>query len=430
MKLQVFVPHFAPDNAPTGSVMTAIVGGLVELGHEIEIVTSLPWYRETRIEDGWGGKLARIETTPWGQIRRLHPFPTDKANIPARALAFGGFTGLAAAYGAASKFPADIVLAMSPPITLGYAGWCSARRRGVPFVFNIQDVFPDVAIELGVLKGKQAIRFFKAMERNLYGISDAVTVLSDDLADNVRGKIAGGDSGSEPSAEKVRIIPNFVDTDAISATAPGDPANTYRQEFGLTDKTVVMYAGNVGFSQSLELLLDAARTFADRSDVVFVINGNGSARPSLEADASGLRNVRFVDYQPIDRLPEVLAAADVHLVPLKRGLARSSVPSKFYSILAASRPVLASVDIGTELANLIESTNCGIAVEPENSEAFSDALRVLLDDPVRRRTAGEAGRSFVESWISPLGVAEQYSALFDELITNREIGSPATLFTP
>ena len=408
MKLQIFVPHFAPDNAPTGAVMTAIVGGLVEIGHEVEIVTSLPWYRETKIEAGWAGKLARIEKTDWGQIRRLHPFPADKANIPARALAFGGFTGLAAAYGAASKFPADAVLAMSPPITLGYAGWCSAKRRGVPFVFNIQDVFPDVAIELGVLKGKQAIRFFQAMERNLYNLSDAVTVLSDDLADNVRAKIA-------PGGSKVRIIPNFVDTEAIKATPAGDPTNSYRQEFGLLDKTVVMYAGNVGFSQSLELMLEAARSLADRLDVMFVINGNGSGRAAFEADAADLPNITFVDYQPVERLPEVLAAADVHLVPLKRGLARSSVPSKFYSILAASRPVLASVDPGTELANLIESTDCGIAVEPENSAAFTAALAKLLDDPAMRKSAGESGRAFVESWISPLGVAEQYSALFEEL---------------
>lgn len=415
MKLQIYVPHFAPDNAPTGAVMTAIVGGLVEIGHEIEIVTSLPWYRETQIEQGWGGKLARIEKTEWGQIRRLHPFPTNKANVPARALAFGGFTGLATAYGTASKFPADAVLAMSPPITLGYAGWSSAKRRGVPFVFNIQDVFPDVAIELGVLKGKQVIRFFQAMERHLYGIADAVTVLSDDLAANVHAKIA-----NPADRQKVRIIPNFVDTDAIQPTSAGDPANTYRSEFGLKDKTVVMYAGNVGFSQSLELMLSAARSLLDRTDVVFVINGNGSARPAFEKDAADLPNVRFIDYQPVERLPEVLAAADVHLVPLKRGLARSSVPSKFYSILAASRPVLASVDAGTELANLIASTGCGIAVEPEDPTAFTAALRTLLDDPARRKQAGESGRSFVESWISPLGVAEQYSELFAELTSKQK----------
>ena len=416
MKLQIFVPHFAPDNAPTGAVMPAIVDGFAELGHEIEIVTSLPWYRETAIEEGWGGKLARLEKTEWGQIRRLHPFPTDKANIPARALAFGGFTGLAASYGVTSSFSADVVLAMSPPITLGYAGWLSAKRRGVPFVFNIQDVFPDVAIELGVLKGKRAIRFFQAMERNLYGLADAVTVLSDDLADNVRGKLA------QPfgKSTNVRIIPNFVDTDAIRPTPAGDPENSYRHEFGLTDKTVVMYAGNVGFSQSLDLMLGAARSLQSREDVVFVVNGNGSARDGFERDAQDLSNIRFIDYQPVERLPEVLAAADVHLVPLKRGLARSSVPSKFYSILAAGRPVLASVDPGTELANLIESTGCGIAVEPDDPEAFVGALVRLLDDASLRQRSGEAGRSFVESWISPLGVAEQYSELFAELRGEQE----------
>lgn len=413
MKLQIFVPHFAPDYAPTGSVMTAIVGGFAELGHEMEIVTSLPWYRETRIEDGWGGKVARLEKTAWGQIRRLHPFPADKGNIPARALAFGGFTTLAAGYGTGSTFAADAVLAMSPPLTLGYAGWTSAKRRNVPFVFNIQDVFPDVAVELGVLKGPKVIGFFERMEKHLYGLADAVTVLSNDLADNVGQKVG------DQHRSKVRVIPNFVDTEAIAVTSPGDTSNSYRTEFGLAGKLVVMYAGNVGFSQSLELALGAAESFVDRTDVVFVINGNGSARPDLERQAAHLPNVRFIDYQPVERLGEVLAAADVHLVPLKRGLAHSSVPSKFYSILAAARPVLASVDAGTELANLIDSTGCGVAVEPDDQTAFTAGLVALVESAEMRSHAGAAGRSFVETWISPFGVAEQYSALFSELIEGR-----------
>ncbi len=414
MKLQIFAPHFAPDNAPTGTVMTAIVEGLAELGHTMEVITSLPWYSDHQIEPEWSGKLHRVERTAWGQIRRLHPFPTDKSNIRARALAFGGFTALTGTAGVTSRFAPDAVLAMSPPITLGYAGWASAKRHRVPFVFNIQDVFPDVAVELGVLTGERSIALFSRLERQLYGMADAVTVLSEDLRDNVAAKV-------DPSGrDKVRVIPNFVDTEAIEATSAGDPTNTYRQEFGLVDKTVVMYAGNIGFSQSIELVLGAAeelQRMGGYDDVVFVINGNGSARPAFEADAAerGLTNVRFVDYQPVERLSEVLAAGDLHLVPLKRGLARSSVPSKFYSILAASRPVLASVDPDTELDRLVTNIGCGAAVVPDDQGGFTQSLVELLANADRRVAQGEAGRSFVEGWISPLGVAQSYEELFDEL---------------
>ncbi len=176
-----------------------------------------------------------------------------------------------------------------------------------------------------------------------------------------------------------------------------------------------MYAGNVGLSQSLELLIDAARATADRDDVVYVVNGGGSTLGELRAAAHGLPNVRFAPMQPVERLPEVLAAADVHVVPLKRGLSRSSVPSKTYSILAAGRPVLASVDQGSEVQRLVESAGAGIAVPPEEPAAFVAALRRLLDDPAQRAAMSASGRAFVEQAATPRQVAEEYDALFCSL---------------
>lgn len=408
MKITVICPHFAPDVAPTGEVMTAIAAELIERGHRLHVVTSLPWYRHHALEPGWEGQLWRREPTEWGLITRIHPFPADKSALVRRALAFGGFTALATALASTGERP-DVVLAMSPPLTLGPAGWLAAKRFGVPFVFNIQDVFPDVAVELGVLTNKWVIAGSRWLERFSYRCADAVTVLSDDLADNVRSKI--GAQGS-----KVRVIPNFVDTERIR---PAERENSYRSEYGLEGKRVVMYAGNVGLSQSLDLVLDAARAFAEDPDVVFVINGGGVARSELEARAEGLDNVRFVDMQPRERLPEVLAAGDVHVVPLKVGLARSSVPSKLYSILAAGRPVVASVDPGTEVANTIDRAGAGISVAPENPEAFISALKNVLSAPSMARDMGASGRRFVESWASPAAVAHSYETLFDELSSRR-----------
>jgi len=414
MKLTVLCPHFTPDVAPTGEVMTSIALELAARGHQLHIVTALPWYQHHALEPGWDGQLVRHEHTEWGRITRVHPFPTDKTNIPARALAFGGFTVLAAVEGAIARTRPDLVLSMSPPLTLGLAGWAVARARRVPFVFNIQDVFPDVAIELGLLTGRRVIAAARRLERVSYRRSDAVTVLSDELADNVRTKVTAGLRGAAADAQaaKVRVIPNFVDTDWIR---PAPAENSYRDEYGLTGKRVVMYAGNVGLSQSLELVLAAAAALSTEPDIAFVINGGGSARDELVRQAAGLDNVHFIGMQPKPRLPEVLAAGDVHVVPLKRGLAWSSVPSKLYSILAAGRPIVASVDPGTEVARTIERAGAGESVPPDDAEAFTKAIRRMLDDPAEAASRGLAGRRFVESWASPAAVAESYEELFEEL---------------
>ncbi|MGH2786476.1 MAG: glycosyltransferase family 4 protein [Actinomycetota bacterium] len=413
MNLTVLTPHFHPDVAPTGAVATRIVEELAHRSHDIEVITSLPWYRAHRVEPGFEGRLVRYEDTPWGRIIRINPFPTsDKRNIVRRAASYGLFSLIVAGLGTRPARTAgrsrrrrvDGVLAMSPPLTLGVSGWAIARAKNAPFVFNVQDVFPDVAVELGVLKDRRVVAAARRLERFCYERADAVTVLSEDLKNNVAAKTSASD--------KVRVIPNFVDTATI---APQDRGNAYRQEFGLHDRTVVMYAGNVGLSQSLGLLVEAAAALAYESDLVFVVNGSGAALPDLIRKAGGLNNIRFIEMQPADRLPEVLAAADIHVVPLKRGLARSSVPSKMYSILAAARPLIASVDEGSEVARVVERSGGGIAVPPEDAEAFTKAIKRLLDAPEEARRMGQAGRAWVEQWASPAAVAAAYEDLFTSL---------------
>jgi len=406
VKLAVLCPHFAPDVAPTGEVITRIVTELAARNHLIEVVTALPWYLGHRVEPSWAGRLVRHEATEWGSITRVHPFPTDKRDIPRRALAFAGFSALAGLEGLRGG-RCDGVLAMSPPLTLGLTGWAIAQARRTRLVFNIQDVFPDVAIDLGAITNPRVIEASRRLERVSYERADAVTVLSEDLRANVRAKLGPAHQA------KVRVIPNFVDTEAI---VPLDRLTAYRRQLGIgAHQQVVMYAGNVGLSQSLELVLEAARARRHDPSVVFVINGSGSARPELEAQAEGLENVRFGEMQPRHRLAEVLATGDIHVVPLKRGLAKASVPSKTYSILAAGRPLVASVDEGTEVGRIVERAGAGLAVRPEDPAAFVAALKALLGAPDEARRMGERGRAFVESWASPAAVAQQYEALFDEL---------------
>ncbi len=388
--------------------MTRLVHELAARGHRLHVVTSLPWYRSHAVEEDWRGRPVRREDVEWGRITRLHPVAsTDKSKLVRRAASFGAFTATSTVAAACST-RTDLVLAMSPPLTLAPAGWLVAKRMSAPMVLNIQDVYPDAAVATGAISGQRIISAMSRLERFSYARAGAVTVLSEDLRANLEPRVA--------DVEKLRVIPNFVDTDRIT---PGDRRNRYRDEHGIGDEVVVMYAGNVGYSQPLELVVEAARRLSERHDIRFVVNGEGSRRAELEADTSDLPNVTLVDYQATERLPEVLAAGDIHLVLLKEGLASVSVPSKMYSILAAGRPVLASVDPGTEVDRVVTSTGAGLAVPAGEVDAFVAAVAQLADDRDRRVEAGGAGRRFAEGWLSVGAVAEAYEELFDELLAQQ-----------
>lgn len=403
MRLVVLCPHFDPDTAPTGAVMTRIVEELAARNHRIDVVTALPWYRNHAIEQGWPARFARLDRTAWGSITRVNPFPgDDKRNLVRRALGFAGFSVLAGIGGVAAGGcfrRADAVIAMSPPLTMGVTGRLVGLAHRCPLVFNIQDVFPDAAVRTGAITDRKVIAIASWLERFSYRRSAAVTALSEDLAANVRAKLP------VHRAATVHMIPNFVDTDLIR---PADRMTPYRVELGIGDEPVVLYAGNIGFSQSLELMLAAAHRLPG---VTFLLNGEGSMRAELVGRAAGLPNVRFGHYVRADRLGELLATGDIHVVALRRGLADVSVPSKTYSTLAAGRPVVAAIDSGTEVPRILAASNGGLAIEPDDAEAFVRAIRDLVADGARRQAMGEAGRRWVESAASPAAVAQAYETL-------------------
>lgn len=404
LRLIVLCPHFEPDMAPTGVVMTRIVHELAARGHELHVVTSLPWYRKHQVETGWAGALWRVEKTIWGSISRVQPFAGQtKSNLLRRAIGFilfSYFVGVRALFAGRFWRRVDGVLAMSPPLTLGLIGWHTKLFRGGKLVFNIQDVFPDAAVETGAISNQRVIAAASWLERISYQRSDSVVLLSDDLANNVQRKL------DQKFHKRIKVIPNFVDTQAI---LPMSRLTNYRRELSIDESLVVMYAGNVGFSQSLELMIEAARVLPD---VVFVINGEGAARNSLEAKAQTLRNVKFGDYQDASRLSEVLATGDLHVVPLRRGLGWVSVPSKTYSILAAGRPICAAIDSDTEVPRILAAANAGVCVEPDNHEAFVSAITAMISDRKSLEEMGASGRKWVEGHASAQSVAQRYEALY------------------
>ena len=400
MRLLVITPHFTPDTAPTGVVVTALVEEWCRLGHHAHVVTSLPWYQEHRVADGWTGRLARHGHHGTATVTRLHPFPVRKDHTGRRAVAFGAFTILAAVTAAATRGPFDVVVAVSPPITVAFAARLAALCHGCPMVLNVQDVFPDVAITVGALNSRQLIGLARRLERTAYRAADAVTVLSTDLQENITTKVAGL---SRPPM--VETIPNFVDTDNLR---PLDRLTEYRRENRLGDRMVVMYAGNLGHSQSLDLVVEAARRHRNRDDLVYVINGGGVRAEEITAVAGGLQNLIVIGYQPAERLAEVLATGDIHVVPLRTGLASASVPSKAYSAMAAGRPIIASVDQGTEVARMVADADAGLAVPPDDPDAFTAAVEYLAGDVELRTRMGVNARAWAEKCNSARVAAGAY----------------------
>ncbi|MET0145977.1 MAG: glycosyltransferase family 4 protein [Ilumatobacteraceae bacterium] len=407
LRIVVLGPHFEPDTAPTGRVLTRIVEELAARGHELHVVAALPWYRTHAIEPGWRGRLTRRERRPWGTVRRTHPFPGgDKRDLLRRGAGFAAFSAVAGwcGLGAGGWFRrVDAVIAMSPPLTMGITGRLVAWGHRAPLVFNVQDVFPDAAVETGAITDRRIIVAASWLERISYRLADAVTVLSEDMRANVTAKVPAA------RAATVHTIPNFVDT---ARTRPADRMTAYRSELGIGAEPVVLYAGNVGWSQSLDLLLETARRLPD---VTVLINGDGSARPALEQRAAGIPNVRFAGYVPEERLGELLATGDIHTVPLRKGLAAVSVPSKTYSILAAGRPIVAAIDPGTEVPRILAESGGGVVVPPDDAPAFADAVAGLVADPDGAARMGAGGRAWVVGAASPGAVAEAYEGLIRSL---------------
>jgi len=407
MRILVITPHFEPDTAPTGIIVTSLVEQWVKQGHQIEVVTSLPWYEKHEVETHWKGRLFRREEKESVIVTRLHPFPQDKNKLFRRLLSFLAFSFLAAIASLLKKGPFDAVIALSPPLTLGNVGKVAAVRHRCKLILNLQDIFPDIAVALGKIKSRSSIKLLEKYEKFTYSGSDAITVLSRDLEENVNKKI---DRIKIPP--QVEVIPNFLISSSIK---PQDRLTSYRKEHQLGKKLVVMYAGNLGNSQSFELITDAARKHDERDDIVYVINGGGVMSDRLKQQANELKNLVVVDYQPIERLSEVLATADLHLVPLRAGLGDMSVPSKIYSVFASGRPVIASVDPGTEIERMVTESEGGIAVPPDDFDSFIVALEGLIENFESLEEMGNKARIWLENHYSSKTIADSYLDLIRRL---------------
>jgi len=402
MHILLLSTYFKPDIASTGVLMTELAEGLTRLGHRVTVVTSVPHYDGNRIWSDYRGKLHIREAFNGLDVRRVYLYvPQEKEGLVGRMLNYATFNTLSVLSGAlAGSY--DVVLTPSPPLTNGLAAFILSRLRGVPYVYNVQDIYPDVAIRMGVLTNPRVIAFFRYMERFVYDKAAAVSVISEGFRRNLLDK-------GVPD-EKLEVIPNFMDMDFVR---PLPRRNDFSAKHGLDDKFVVLFAGNVGMSQGLQKVLDTARLLENEREILFLIVGNGAAKPGLQdyAQALGLRNVSFLPFQPPETLPEMYASSDICLVPLRKGFTGESVPCKVFTITAAGRPLVASVDRDSDTHRFVRKSECGLWVEPENPGTLAEAILTLRDDKDMRDQLGHNGRAYVETRYTPEAVGRQYAAL-------------------
>ena len=404
MRVLILAYYFPPEVGSGPHLPFELGESLVRLGHEVTVVTSFPRYHVPAMPARYRRRLWCRETMGGMTVLRI-----NAPNAYAKARVFRGIAQQFAPWMLALRaLPVqrpDIVWTMTPPLVLGLTARLVAGRFRVPCVVNVQDLFPQNAVDLGVLRNRAVIRFFEAMERRVYRTASAITVMSDGNRDYVIGK------GGPP--EKVFTVPNWVDTELIQ---PSERMNDFRAAHGLQNQFVVLFAGTMGWSQGLDTVVEAARHLAAEPDLLFVLVGDGVELQGLKQRAAGLPNVRFLPMQPKEVYPRVLAAADACLVTLRPEVATPAVPSKICTIMAAGRPVLASLPLCGDAPRLIADAQCGLVVAAGEAGALASAVLQLKQNAAAARQMGIQGRCYAEKHLARSVCVRRNEEVFRSLV--------------
>ena len=406
MRILLPIIQFPPDVNPTGALMAQLCEGLTSCGHEVSVITTFPHYENFRIWDEYRGKLVKRDRERGMEIVRLFTYAPGKKSMVNRLISYVTFNALATMAGVFSRSGWDVILCPNGSFFSGLTAWLVGKAKGIPFIYNVQDLYPDVPIRAGQLRNPFAIATLRGVEKFMYRKADHITVIAPSFRDNLVSKGV--------PVEKISIIPNFVDTEFIR---PLPRANSFSQQHGLSDKFVITHAGNLGYVYDLDTMLNAASLLSSQKDILFLIVGNGVAKPELEKKAHELKldNVRFIPFQPRESLPWLRASSDVQVSLYKNGAANDSFPSKIYEIMASGRPLLASSDGDSGVATLVKTAECGRCIEPGETEHLAEAILDLYRNPALRETMGRRGRRYAEENHSKQVVIDRYHDLLQRI---------------
>jgi colanic acid biosynthesis glycosyl transferase WcaI len=387
MRILIVGINYAPELTGIGKYTSEIAEWLVTAGHEVRIVTALPYYPEWRVADGYVAWCYSKEVRKGVSIWRCPIWVPAQPSGLKRLLHLGSF--------ALSSLPVmvcqifwrpHVILAIEPPLFCAPSAWLCAKLSGAKAWLHVQDFEVDAAFELGILRAQWVRSVIGKAESWLMRRFNRVSTISDNMLERLLTKGV--------AQEKSVLLPNWVDVQDIF---PLSKASIYRAELGIEDdKCVALYSGSMGEKQGLEILLAAARSLQAESRLLFVLCGAGGARQRLMRTATGLHNVRWLPLQPVEKLNELLNLADVHLLPQRADTADLVMPSKLLGMLASGRPILATAHPGTQLAKIVSS--CGRVVEPGNTQEVAQGLLEFLHAPQERERLGIEARKAAQAW--------------------------------
>jgi colanic acid biosynthesis glycosyl transferase WcaI len=379
MHILLLNEYYPPDTSATAKMAVQVAETLAK-SHKVTVVAGRPSYDP---DEYYPYKLLRRDTRNGVVVERVGSTAYPRHQMRRRVSNYLSYLALAVPRALAIR--PDVVLAMTDPPVAGIAGAFIARLAGRPFVYNIRDLYPDMAIGGDIVPPNGWADRWEKMHRNALKRAARVIVLGDDMRSRILAK------GVAP--ERVVVV---RDGTSFPASMP-ERSDSVVQEIRSGFPFVALHAGNLGFYGAWGTLLKAAEILRnENAGLVFV--GDGANRASLEASAAGSPNVRFLPFRPFEQVPHVMMAGDVHIVTIKRGLEGVVVPSKLYSILAAGRPVLAVAPESSDAARIVTESGCGLAADPDDPAAVANAIRELRSDPARLCKMGRTARETAEKY--------------------------------
>lgn len=379
MHILLFNEYYPPDTSATAKMAVQVAETLAK-GHQVTVLAGRPSYDP---DEFYPYALLRRDVRNGVTVERVGSTAYPRHQMRRRVSNYLSYLALAVPRALAIR--PDVILAMTDPPVAGIAGAFVARLARRPFVYNIRDMYPDMAIGGDIVRPSRWIEGWEKMHRRALRQAARVIVLGDDMRERILSKGINSD--------RVVVV---RDGTSFPASMP-DRADPIVQEIRSGFPFVAVHAGNLGFYGAWSTLLEAAKILGnENSGLVFI--GDGANRPKLEAEASGLANVRFLPFRPFEQVPHVMMAGDIHIVTVRRGLEGVVVPSKLYSILAAGRPVLVVAAANSDAARIVCKSGCGMAADPDDPVAVAAAIRTLRNDPARLAEMGRRSRETAEKY--------------------------------
>ncbi|MCK4532613.1 glycosyltransferase family 4 protein [bacterium] len=411
MKVLLLTAYFPPEIGSASHLFYELAESLAKK-YMVTVITGFPRYNvdKKRMKD-YKGKFIIRELVAGIRVIRLR-IPLFSGSIPVFKGLNQFITALFLFFAGLFFASCDLILLYSPPLPLGLSGYFLGKIKKSYVGVNVQDLFPQSAIDLGVLKNKYLIKFFKTIEKFIYKKADFITVHSPGNKKHVINKGAG--------AYKVTVIPNWADTDLIN---PSNRSNRFRKEHFLDNRFVVSFVGVMGYSQDMEVIIESALQLRDCEKILFLLVGGGIKKAGLEkkVKVNNLRNVKFLPFQPREKYPSVLAASDVCLVTLKEEVKTPVVPSKIVSIMSSARPFIAGMNFDSDAICLIKEAGCGLCVEPGNSQMLTQAIMKLYNSRSLRNELSKKGRMYAQQYFSRDICIAKYEKVFKEIFCRGDV---------